>query len=49
MGRPEDSRVKIPVLVYFTKEMQVVGGPNSTSESMNKISVGGKSRMNYSS
>ena len=36
MGRPEDSRVKIPVLVYFTKEMQVVGGPNSTGEGMNK-------------
>ena len=44
MGRPEDSRVKIPVLVYFTKEMQVVGGPNSTSEGMNKINAGGKSR-----
>ena len=28
----------------MTKEMQVVGGPNSTSESMNKINAGGKSR-----
>ena len=35
MGRPEDSRVKIPVLVYFTKEMQVVGDPSSTNEGMN--------------
>ena len=49
MGRPEDSRVKIPVLVYFTKEMQVVGGPNSTGEGMNKINTGGKSRENCAS
>ena len=26
----------------MTKEMQVVGGPNSTSEGMNKINAGGK-------
>ena len=31
------------------KEMQVVGGPNSTSEGMNKINAGGKSRENCSS
>ena len=49
MGRPEDSRVKIPVLVYFTKEMQVVGGSNSTDEGMNKINTGGKSRENCAS
>ena len=49
MGRPEDSRVKIPVLVYFTKEMQVVGGLNSTGEGMNKINTRGKSRENCSS
>ena len=35
MGRPEDSRVKIPVLVYFTKEMQVVGDRAVTNEGMN--------------
>ena len=31
----------------MSDDVQVVGGPNSTSESMNKISAGGKSRMNY--
>lgn len=35
--------------IRMSDDVQVVGGPNSTSESMNKISVGGKSRMNYSS
>ena len=33
----------------MTKEMQVVGGPNSTSEGMNKINAGGKSRESCSS
>ena len=28
------------------KEMQVVGGPKSTDEGMNKINAGGKSREN---
>ena len=31
------------------KEMQVVGGPNSTDEGMNKINTRGKSRENCSS
>ena len=31
------------------KEMQVVGGPKSTDEGMNKINAGGKSRENCSS
>ena len=29
--------------------MQVVGGPNSTGEGMNKINTGGKSRENCAS
>ena len=29
-----------------TNEVQVVGGPNSTGEGMNKINTGGKSREN---
>ena len=33
----------------MTKEMQVVGGPNSTDEGMNKINTRGKSRENCSS
>ena len=33
----------------MAKEMQVVGGPNSTDEGMNKINTRGKSRENCSS
>ena len=33
----------------MAKEMQVVGGPNSTDEGMNKINARGKSRENCSS
>ena len=33
----------------MAKEMQVVGGPNSTGEGMNKINTGGKSRENCAS
>ena len=33
----------------MVKEMQVVGGPNSTDEGMNKINTRGKSRKNCSS
>lgn len=32
-----------------TNEMQVVGDPNSTYESMNKINTGGKSKENCTS
>ena len=33
----------------MVKEMQVVGGPNSTKEGMNKINTSGKSRENCAS
>ena len=33
----------------MAKEMQVVGGPNSTNEGMNQINVRGKSRVRYAS
>ena len=33
----------------MVKEMQVVGGPNSTKEGMNKINTSGRSRENCSS
>ena len=37
-------KVCLTTKTRMTKEMQVVGGPNSTSEGMNKINAGGKSR-----
>ena len=39
-------KVYMPTKRRKTKEMQVVEGPNSTGEGMNKINIGGKSREN---
>ena len=42
-------RVCPPTKRRKTNEVQVVGGPNSTGEGMNKINTGGKSRENCAS
>ena len=37
------------IVSTYLNEVQVVGGPNSTGEGMNKINTGGKSRENCAS